>query len=162
MTLINPAVLATGVPGDTKLSPHLQVWETVCPCGCGLYRVSVATLEIFEALRYVVNESRVAGGLEVTGLGINSGTRCLAHQHELIRKGYKGSSNSLHVPYDGEPWGHALDVAVPADMAEAWFFDIARKALESFPGAGLGIYPTQRFVHIDDGDRKIPARRWTA
>jgi hypothetical protein len=113
-------------------SPHLSWPELACkdairtpyPADWRSTR-AIALAEAFEALRAVV-------GLPLV---ILSAYRTSAHNKKV-----GGAKNSQHVQ------GRALDIRPP----KGWTVHDLAAAAQDIPGIhGVGIYPTQGFVHID-------------
>lgn len=152
--------LSLGLDPRERLSRNIALWETLCPCGCGLYRVDADVLRLFEAIRSSCNAYRL-GRAVARGLTITSGARCVAYQRQLIERGYAGSHTSLHIPPEGGAVGAALDIAAPPDMGAATFFAIAGYCMDLLPHGGLLLYPGQRFIHVDTGAGRAAGRRIT-
>jgi uncharacterized protein YcbK (DUF882 family) len=116
-----------------------------CACGCGFGTrpsdYSQATIAMFLELRHR------CGFIHVL-----SWCRCTAHNAAV-----GGEPHSLHMS------GHAADLATPFGLSTEQFALLANAAIIGVTGGlgGLGRYPVQRFIHIDDGFGVAAGRRWT-
>lgn len=131
------------------VSPHIQLREILCKCGrCSWRLVHPKVFRMFEEFRATLNDARIRRGLKATGLRILSGSRCDAHQravnpHSIYR---------MHTPQN-DGYCHALDIAAPYLSDWEVFVEIAKDVMEPY-GGGLFLYPTRKFIHIDDGPRR--------
>ena len=128
--------------GD-NLSPHIQVWEVACKCGCGYGThygdIDDGILAIFEEIRTAIGNPKII---------ITSGARCASHN-----KAVDGAAQSMHLQ------GCALDMLIPYGVkgypTRDEMIDIV---LAANPDGGVGYkqYGPQGIIHIDTGSR----RRW--
>lgn len=70
-------------------------------------------------------------------LKIESGFRCLTHNREV-----DSDDDSQH------PLGLAADVRTPPGMSPDQLAVLAER-VDEFARGGIGIYPTQHFIHVD-------------
>ena len=122
----------------------------VCQCGCGYgsriqhWGGPVPLLaDIHAAIR-----AKVGGPVYVL-----SGARCPRHNAAVAIT--ERSQHSIC---------QALDLAQPQGWELAAFMALCEDVVERMAEGrgGVGLYPSQRFVHIDTGTGEAPGRRWTA
>lgn len=108
------------------LSPHFTKRELACR-HCGDCKVDPQLVEALEQLRAIVGRPLI----------VTSAYRCEEHN-----KAVGGERSSYHVR------GLAADVLVPKDMS---LFDFYQAALlvPAFANGGIGVYPKERFLHLD-------------
>lgn len=120
----------------------------VCGCGCGYgsrieHWGSLLVADIHKA-------GRQALGVPIYTL---SGARCPRHNAAVAVT--ERSQHSI---------AQALDLACPPSIEWQRFCTVFEHAVDVVTEGqgGFGVYPEQRFVHIDSGLGELPGRRWTA
>jgi zinc D-Ala-D-Ala carboxypeptidase len=106
-----------------------------CPC-CHEALLDKDLLPLLKTL-----EKQIGHDLKIT-----SGYRCVSHNEDLIKRGYKAAKNSFHLK------GMAVDIYCIGEE-QTRLAELARKL--GFGGIGFG----KSFVHIDLGDTR-PAWRY--
>jgi uncharacterized protein YcbK (DUF882 family) len=117
-----------------KLSANFSSNEFMCSCGCKRSFVEPRLVNGLQKLRDLL-------GLPIK---ITSGYRCIKSNEEA-----GGGKNSQHL------YGKAADIVVPGASLKAVLG--AALMVEEFEGGGIGIYPTDGFVHVDVRNGKA---RW--
>ena len=115
------------------LSRHFSTWEFRCRC-CNEAKVESKLVNALQELRFLVGKPIL----------INSGYRCPKHN-----KAIGGAKNSQHI------LGTAADIVIPGLDVEQMFS--YAKLIEPFEKGGIGIYPDQKFIHVDVRRRQA---RW--
>jgi len=120
----------------------------VCGCGCG-YGSRVEHWGSYSLVAEMQFQIRQAVGKPVYCL---SGARCPRHNAAVAIT--ERSQHSIC---------QVLDLAQPQGMTLDNFHTICVEAVERMTEGrgGVGLYPTQYFVHIDTGMNEVPGRRWT-
>lgn len=112
---------------------HFRREEFACKCGCAVNGVHDHVLRACDMIRDALGQPVV----------INSGYRCEVHNTAI-----GGARNSLHMQ------GRAADM----QCQRAWYAPLVRCILAFVVTSpwlgGIGIYPADRFVHIDLGPRR--------
>jgi uncharacterized protein YcbK (DUF882 family) len=120
-----------------KVSEHFDSKEFACKCGCGLDKISPATVSLLEKIR------AAAGNKTIT---ITSGCRCAKHN-----KAVGGAKKSEHMP-DPET-GECIAADIKArGMTPKAVAAIAERFLGN--SGGIGIYKS--WTHVDT--RKTKSR----
>lgn len=109
-----------------KLSNHFSSDEFACTC-CGVFHIDMRLIKALEELRAIVKKP----------LCILSGYRCEKHN-----KAIGGAQASEHVK------GLAADVAIPAGHTLKLFYERIEQ-VAAFKNGGVGLYPKERFAHVD-------------
>ena len=118
----------------------------VCQCGCGygsrLEHWGSYVAEMQFAIRQKVGKA----------VYCLSGARCPRHNAAVAIT--ERSQHSIC---------QALDLAQPSGMTLDEFHTVCVEVVERMTEGrgGVGLYPSQRFVHIDTGTGETPGRRWT-
>ena len=118
-----------------QLSPHFNVWEFRCRCGCGF---GLQPGDVDQRLVDGLEELRETFG---GPLIVNSGCRCAKHNGKKDTGGVSGSQHTQ---------GKAADIKC-SDKAR--LLRLA-KTIPAFRDGGIGVYSWG--VHLDVG----PKRRW--
>ncbi|MCL4838886.1 MAG: DUF882 domain-containing protein [Thermoanaerobaculia bacterium] len=122
------------------LSPHFSRREFRCRCGCGTMDVDPRLVAGLEKLREQL------GGRPIIVL---SGCRCPEHNAAV-----GGAAQSQHIAIEKVQPGRAADIrAIGLSVVDLYR---AAKRVPVFRSGGVGIYPGERFVHVDV--REQPAR----
>jgi len=120
-----------------ELRKNILLSEITCKCGCGLSKVSPATLDIVQNVRDYFRKPII----------IHSACRCEKHNAEI-----GGSPKSKHKP-DNQGICRAIDFEVVGVEVEEVYTYLTNK----FPdNLALGLYDT--FVHVNDAVTE--KRRW--
>lgn len=123
----------------------------VCGCGCG-YGSRVEHWRHGERVTVVDIHAAIRGQIGGPVMSL-SGARCPRHNAQVSIANF-----SQH------PICCALDLRCPP----GWDMNKWRMLCENVVASitdgqgGVGFYPTQRFVHVDEGLDEAPGRRWTA
>jgi uncharacterized protein YcbK (DUF882 family) len=111
---------------NRNLSPHFLESEFTCNCGCKTTFVDSRLLKGLEELRNLVK----------VPIKILSGYRCIRNNAEA-----GGGKNSQHL------YGKAVDLIING-MSVPQMYEAALQIPEFFEG-GIGIYPDNKFIHVD-------------
>ena len=120
-----------------------------CGCGCG-YGSRLEHWGSYSLVAEMQFAIRQKVGKPVYCL---SGARCPRHNAAVAI-----SNRSQH------SIAQALDLAQPQGWELAAFMALCEDVVERMTEGrgGVGLYPSQGFVHIDTGTGEAPGRRWTA
>jgi uncharacterized protein YcbK (DUF882 family) len=110
---------------EVQLSKNFKLSEFRCKC-CGEVIVDPVLLNGLQELRDLLGKPLI----------ITSGYRCKKHNKDV-----GGSPNSQHL------LGKAADIYAPA--FEIHELGEIAKHVEVFYNGGMGLYPKQRFLHVD-------------
>ena len=128
--------------GESRaLSPNFSTTEFTCQCGsCGPQQIESDLITKLEALRAAIG----------TGIQINSGYRCAAHQAELLASGnFETVKNSTHV------LGHAADIRpIKLGIMDTFLAEAAKQF------ASIGIAHTWLHCDLRPGHPDGTPRRW--
>lgn len=116
------------------LTRHFFPHEFRCHCGCGDDAVSEDLISALEDLRLSLDRPII----------ILSGKRCAEHNAKV-----GGKKDSQHL------LGNAADIVVEKMPLTRLFLKAAGVA--AFHSGGIGLYPDQRFLHVDVRGHKA---RW--
>lgn len=114
------------------LTKNFSRSEFACRCGCGFDDINKFLVAKLQVLRDKI-------GVPIM---INSGCRCQKHNDAI-----GGAKFSYHIR------GLAADIKNPSIDLKIFFFEA-----EKIGFFGLGYYPEQDFLHVDEADK---IRRWT-
>jgi hypothetical protein len=113
---------------------NFQKKEITCPCGCGFCAPSQKMVDTLQKQRTMVNQpimiSKVGGWC-----------RCLPYNAKV-----GGAESSAHLT------GDAADCYIHMGLATFWV------SCEKNLWAGMGSYPTERFLHLDVLETRV--QRW--
>ena len=119
-----------------------SIYETACNCGCGLNSVSQEVIDMFSDIKKAIGEN--------ANIRITSACRCKNHNAEV-----GGSKHSKHLP-DKDGICHAIDFTIIFPILPLKF--IYLYLLNKYPNSkGMGYYPFNNIIHIDDRPNKV---RW--
>lgn len=118
----------------SKLSANFSDSEFMCPCGCKMMFVEKRLINALQALRDLVNKP----------IKILSGFRCVKSNLEV-----GGAKTSEHMR------GKAADIAIEG-MTVTQMYEAALQ-IEDFFNGGIGVYPHNKFIHVDVRNGKA---RW--
>lgn len=126
---------------DSNNNQVLPVRQTACGCGCGLNAMAQTTIDMISLLMQ-------AADLSTDNISADRGASCAAYNKQI-----GGAADSRHLP-DTDGISHAVDLGCAKyDCKIVYIF--VRGLFQTSPG--LGYYPYNNFVHIDD---RPDAVRW--
>ena len=121
-----------------KIRKNIYLEEIECKCGCGLNKMSPATLDIVQSARDYFGKPVI----------IHSGCRCESHNKKV-----GGLPNSKHLPDEFAGVSRAIDFHVEGVSIK----DLHEYLVNKCPNSnGIGYY--DEFCHVDD--RMDRPHRW--